>query len=100
MFELKDYVDLNDRQYLVSTINTFDKGLETMVFESADKEVIDWRELYCRRYDSVENAHKGHREVIDNLELCINIYKAEDIDVKYFDILNKMLEIFGIEEEI
>ena len=75
MFELKDYVELGDKQYLVSTVDTFDRGLETMVFESVNKEVIDYKELCCRHYKDKKEALKGHADVIKVIKLLDKVLK-------------------------
>ena len=65
---LRDYISLNDKEYYVSTTNTFDVGLETMVFESKNQTVVNWKELYYRHYNTIDEAIKGHKDIIENLE--------------------------------
>ena len=65
---LKDYIRLKDKEYYVSTTNTFDVGLETMVFESKNQTVVNWKELYYRHYNTIDEAIKGHKDIIENLE--------------------------------
>ena len=65
---LKDYISLNNKEYYVSTTNTFDVGLETMVFESKNQTVVNWKELYYRHYNTIDEAIKGHKDIIENLE--------------------------------
>lgn len=56
---------------VVSTVDLFvtigGQGFETMVFR-ADKsgKVTDWLELFCRRYDSEQEALRGHKSVISD----------------------------------
>jgi hypothetical protein len=67
--------------YLVSTADTPDKGLETMVFppeENSKIEIIDGTfcsfikgadfgnpvDKYTRHYDSVDEAKQGHRAIV------------------------------------
>lgn len=73
MKHLMDYVDLNEKTYYISTANTFDHGLETMVFECefGTTEVKDWLDLYTDRYKSVEDAKRGHEYVVNNLKECL-----------------------------
>lgn len=71
MQRLKDFVGIRDKQYMVSTLDTFDVGLETMVFESENYEVSNWKELYYKHYETEEDAIAGHKETIDNLEECL-----------------------------
>ena len=65
---LRDYISLNGKEYYISTADTFDVGLETMVFESKDKVVVNWKELYYRHYNTIDEAIKGHKDIIENLE--------------------------------
>ena len=38
---------------------------ETMIFECApDGAVLDWSELYCRRYATVGEARTGHSQIV------------------------------------
>ena len=103
MKQLKDYVLLNGKEYFVSTKDTFDMGLETMVFESVDKRVANWSDLYFRHYNSVEDAHKGHIDIVNNLEKYLIEGKvqdwAKDTGLRLFYSLDEMLEIFEMQEE-
>ena len=69
---LKDYISLNDKEYYVSTTDTFDVGLETMVFESKNQTVVNWKDLYYRHYNTIDEAIKGHKDIVDNLETILN----------------------------
>lgn len=73
MEHLMDYVDLNGRTYYISTANTFDHGLETMVFECefGTTEVKDWLDLYSNRYYGVKEAERGHKYTVNNLQKCL-----------------------------
>ena len=82
MIRLKDYISLNGKEYFVSTKNTFDVGLETMVFESSNKEVVRWTSLYYRHYKDEEEAYQGHFDVINNLELYLQEGKNQKIQAK------------------
>ena len=68
MKQLITFVELEGKEYLVSTTNTFDMGLETMVFESCNQRVINWFDLYVRHYDTVEEATEGHNEIVENIK--------------------------------
>ena len=97
MIRLKDFIELDGKEYLVLTTNTLDIGLATGVFESVNKEVVSWIELYCRTYSIEDEACKGHVEVVDNLDMCIKIANS-DIYQGFYDALNKMLKKFEEEE--
>jgi hypothetical protein len=52
---------------------TMDNGYETMGFPASSPDANQpdsWGELYCltRRYDSFEEAEKGHKEVIEEIK--------------------------------
>ncbi len=68
MGHLKDFVMIDDKQYMISTTNTFDAGLETMVFECKRFVVINWCDLYVRHYETWQEAIDGHQEIFENLE--------------------------------
>jgi hypothetical protein len=67
--DLKDYVATDGGEVCVSTVAlTFEHygGMwyETMVFPSANGQVTNWSDLYCKRYPSKHKAKLGHaREV-------------------------------------
>lgn len=64
---MKNIIKKNGKHYLVSTVDTFDNGWETMVFLcDADGEVADWAELACNRYSDREEADTGHFEMVQN----------------------------------
>jgi hypothetical protein len=52
------------RQYLVSTVNTPFDGWETMVFAYELTGKVNFRDLYCNRYDNEAEAKSGHEEVL------------------------------------
>ena len=80
---LKDYISLNDKEYYISTTNTFDVGLETMVFESKNQSVVNWKDLYYRHYNTIDEAIKGHKDIVDNLEAVLNEGNQETWDEKF-----------------
>lgn len=61
-------------KYIISTVDLglnhqFNDDLpplyyETMIFKK-EKDVIDFRELYCERYTTEEEAKKGHDKAIE-----------------------------------
>lgn len=66
MFNLKTVITRSTGHYIVSTVDTFDAGLETMVFPcTKDGEVTDYGDLYSARYDTVEEARNGHQHAVD-----------------------------------
>ena len=68
MGHLKSYVVCNEQEYYVSTVYTFDNGLETMIFECEDKFVTNWFEVYVRHYETTKEAVEGHDEIVKNIE--------------------------------
>ena len=97
MIELRHFTVLNNKEYLVSTVG-LDDFLETGVFESVNKEVINWNNLYHRSYKSIKDAYEGHIEVVNNLDKCLE-YADLSIEQRYYEALNEILKVFGIEEE-
>ena len=89
MEHLKSYVVANNQEYYISTNNTPDVGFETMVFESKDKYVTNWREKFFKHYNTREEAIEGHNYIINNLEKCLEEGKTQDwvkeTNVSYFD---------------
>ena len=78
MEHLKDYITVNNQQYYISTSNTIDLGLETMVFKSENNRVINWKELFYRYYKAEDEAINGHNYVINNLEKCLKEGKTQN----------------------
>lgn len=89
MEHLKSYVVANNQEYYISTNNTPDVGFETMVFESKDKYVTNWRENFFKHYNTREEAIEGHSYTINNLEKCLEEGKTQDwvkeTNVSYFN---------------
>ena len=67
------YVLIGEQEYLVSTAFTFDRGWETMVFESNNGVVESWEDLYSQWYDSADEAMSGHAFVVKNLKELLEI---------------------------
>ena len=68
MKQLINFVVVNGQEYMVSTTDTFDAGLETMVFRSHKRNVTNWFEVYVNHYNTVDEAIKGHEDTVENLE--------------------------------
>ena len=68
MEQIINYITIGDNQYMVSTTDTFDAGLETMVFECRNFKVTNWFDLYVRHYDTYQEAIDGHHDIVENLE--------------------------------
>lgn len=60
----------NGKFYIVDTNDTFDVGMETMVFLGREGSIFveSWRDLYSRQYDDLESAIEGHNEIANDLE--------------------------------
>ena len=71
MKHLVDFVVVDNQEYYISTNNTFDVGLETMVFESKDRKVTSWNEVYFRHYKNENEAIEGHKDISLNLNKYI-----------------------------
>lgn len=76
--QLTNIVHHNGKAYFVSTNNTFDKGLETMIFKSGmqpetsitriiDGEKIDWNGIHTKWHESTEDAIAYHKAVVKNI---------------------------------
>ncbi len=62
---MRTHIQTANGQYVaVDTANTFDAGWETMVFRSNGKEIVSFKDLDCMRYDSRQEAMKGHSDMI------------------------------------
>lgn len=57
----------------VSTVDTFDVGWETMVFECDENgNVISWTELDVSNYDDGDDARSGHLVMTSRWRATIN----------------------------
>ena len=68
MQHIKSIVVVENQEYYVSTCDTFDVGLETMVFKSENGKPSSWSECYYRHYKTENEAIEGHKEISSNLE--------------------------------
>ena len=70
MNHLKNIIETNNKNVqsgyvYVSTVDTFDTGLETMVFMcDVHGDVLDWSGLDTDRYYTEEEAEAGHRMML------------------------------------
>lgn len=72
--QLKTFVDSNERQYCVSTVDLGGNlvpyaGYETMVFTASDYKIDNYAELeeFTRHYPTQQQAIVGHYYTIDKL---------------------------------
>lgn len=72
--QLKTFVDINESQYCVSTVDLGGNlipyaGFETMVFNACDYEIYNYVEFdeLTRRYPTQQQAILGHYYTIDKL---------------------------------
>ena len=70
------FVNVEDEQYFVSTVNIVDMYYETMIFGAVDEYVDYSNEYYCERYDTEEEALKVHNRIIENIQGYIKNYKS------------------------
>ena len=78
--QLKTFVDINENQYCVSTVNLGSNlvpyaGFETMVFNACDYEIHEYSEFdeFTERYKTEQQAIIGHLNIIEKL-----IYKLRE----------------------
>lgn len=76
MLYLKDIVTINNKKYLLSTVelsNLFSEHrvilpqkwlFETTLFQLNDQNEVVWSALYCRWYKTIEEAEKGHKDFL------------------------------------
>lgn len=83
-FALKEVIQRGNKKYVVSTVKLpgsffgSDSGYETMIFEAnEDGTVNNYRELYCDRYESEEEAAKGHVHALSLSEESFYNYLEE-----------------------
>ena len=76
---MKAIRNVNGKCYLISTEDTYDRGWETMIFESKpqpdtdnDKDIaydlINWRDLWSLIYENDVSAAEGHAIVVKDIE--------------------------------
>ena len=75
MEHLMDFIEVNGKWYYVSTNNTFDNGLETMIFPAnKENEVTGWHELYQELHDNEYEVMERHEYIKNHIEECIKNY--------------------------
>lgn len=68
MFEhLMNDVEYDGKNYYVSTNDTPDAGLETMIFAVDENGQIDWHDLYVEHYATEEAATEKHKYICENI---------------------------------
>lgn len=77
--DLKDFIITGDREYCVSTVYLFVKHYgntwyETMIFKAKDKNIINYTELFCKRYETETEAISGHDDIV-------SLLKAEKLEL-------------------
>lgn len=72
--QLKTFVDINENQYCVSTVDLGGNlvphaGFETMVFNACDYKIYDYSgfDEFTRRYETQDGAIIGHYFAVDKL---------------------------------
>lgn len=74
MFEhLMNDVEYNGKNYYVSTNDTIDAGLETMIFAVDEVGRVDWSGLYAEHYATEEAAAARHKYICENIHEFIEI---------------------------
>ena len=63
---MRTIVETSRGYVLIDTCNTFDAGLETMVFScTEDGNTISYSDLDVRHYATVQEAIKGHWDLVE-----------------------------------
>lgn len=80
MLDLKDVVTINNKRYLLSTIdasvqlntypimNALEYTFETALIRINDNNEVDWADSYCCRYKTIEEAEKGHKDFLKRVQ--------------------------------
>ena len=77
---MKDIIKYKTFYYLVSTENTFDRGWETTIFETAQTENIDkidfnkvdFTDLYAKIHDNQHDALYRHYTIVKDIKKYLN----------------------------
>lgn len=64
---LMNDVKYGDKNYYVSTNDTADAGLETMIFAVDENGLIDWGGLYAEHYATEKAAAEKHKYICENI---------------------------------
>jgi len=57
-------VSYEGKRYYISTANTADVGLETMVFKVNKNGSINWRDLFAQRHVTKEESINAHKAIV------------------------------------
>ena len=80
MLDLKDVVTINNKKYLLSTIDVsvqlnaypimgaLEYLFETALFQINDNNKVDWVVSYCCKYKTIEEAEKGHKDFLKRVQ--------------------------------
>ena len=87
-WKLQTKVNVNGKRYLVSTVGfghlgeglvkLMGYGFETMVFRLDKNGEMIPRDLYCERYDTMEDAKENHYEIAELLECGMWLEREEN----------------------
>lgn len=68
-FPLRTKLTYGSEAYLLSTVRLADcynrAPYETMVFKVSRKNDVNYKDLYCQRYYTQEEAEAGHKELLE-----------------------------------
>ena len=64
---MKTTIKRGEREFVVSTVDTFDRGWEAMVFEVFGGK-INYRDLAAERYDNADEAAAGHAVMVEGFQ--------------------------------
>lgn len=64
---MRTTIKRGEREFIVSTADTFDKGWETMVFEVFSGK-INYRDLAAKRYSNAGEAAAGHKRMVEGFQ--------------------------------
>ena len=80
MLDLKDKIVVNNKKYLLSTVDlsaqfstypiigSLEWPFETALFWINDQDEVDLSDLYCNRYKTIEEAEKGHKDFLRRVQ--------------------------------
>lgn len=79
--DLKNPVEIDGKTYLLSTValpyvHGYPIAYETMLFPCEKGEVV-WRDLYCMRYETRNEAVKAHNRLLFRLNKGEKIWEVE-----------------------
>ena len=92
MLDLKDVVTINNKKYLLSTIDVsvqlnaypimgaLEYPFETALFRINDNNEVDWVVSYCCKYKTIEEAEKGHKDFLKRVQNGKNAIFGKNLD--------------------